>query len=110
MSEVSAQPWTKNFDYVDDNYDGLAKVGKGQKVGFVNDKGKVIVQLLYDDACKFSDGLAAVKQGNKWGYIDSTGAVVIPFEFNEAYSFNEGLAKVARQERFGLKKATRSLR
>ena len=48
------------------------------KYGFVNTKGEVVVDYLYDDATEQNDaGFAAIKKDGKWGSIDINGNVVI---------------------------------
>ena len=48
------------------------------KYGFVNKKGIVVVNYIYDDATEQNDyGYAAVKKDGKWGAIDSKGEVVL---------------------------------
>src|SRR4029079_4578324 len=83
----SAQQWTKLYDNFDDCTCGLAKVTKGDKVGFVSKDGKLIVPLIDDDALHFKEGMGAVKKDGKWGYLDSTGREVITFQFTDASSF-----------------------
>ncbi len=59
---------------------------KGDKYGFVNANGIVVVDYLYDDATEQNDyGYAGVKIGGKWGAIDSSGKVVVEptYEFNQ---------------------------
>ena len=47
------------------------------KYGFVNKKGIVIVNYIFDDATEQNDyGYAAVKKDGKWGAIDSKGEIV----------------------------------
>ena len=80
--------------------EGLAAVSKGNKWGFIDKFGKLIIPLEYDygeyhsDAELFSEGLAFVKKGNKWGFIDQTGKTVIPFEYDYGSPFSEGYAVV----------------
>ena len=78
---LQGQSWTKQYDFVDDCVCGLAKVSKNDKFGYVNQEGKLIVPLEYDEALAFSEGLAAVKKGNRWGYLDSTGKVIAELKF-----------------------------
>ena len=50
---------------------------KDGKYGFVNKKGDVVVDYIYDDATEQNDyGYAGIKKDGKWGSIDSTGKVV----------------------------------
>ena len=47
---------------------------KGDKWGYIDKKGKIVIPIQYDDAWPFSDnGLARVKVNGKWGYIDKKG-------------------------------------
>ena len=44
-------------------------VTKGEKHGFADKDGKLVVPLIYDEAMTFSEGMAAVKQNGKWGFL-----------------------------------------
>lgn len=51
---------------------------KNGKYGFVDSKGEVVVDYIYDDATEQNKfGFAAVQKNGKWGSIDSEGTVVI---------------------------------
>lgn len=48
------------------------------KYGFVNKKGIVIVDYIYDDATEQNEyGYSAIKKDGKWGAIDSEGKIVV---------------------------------
>lgn len=50
---------------------------KDGKYGYVNDKGIVVVDYIYEDATEQNKyGYVAVKQNGKWGSLDSKGKVV----------------------------------
>jgi hypothetical protein len=100
-SALWSQQWAKQYDYVDDFSNGLALVSKGDKKGFVNSEGKLVVPLIYDEAMHFNEGMAAVKKGGNWGFLDSTGKEAIPFEYSEAYSFTDGFGLVIKNNHFG---------
>lgn len=53
------------------------------KWGFIDEKGKEIIPLIYDDASDFEDGLAKVKINGKWGMINKNGQVVIPIKYDK---------------------------
>ena len=56
---------------------------KDGKYGYVDKKGKIIVEHLYDDATEQNDyGFVAVKKDGKWGSIDNKGNVVQEPAFN----------------------------
>ena len=69
-------------------------VTQQEKYGFINDRGELMVDTVYDNAKEFSEGLSAVKKDGLWGYIDKTGAVVIQPEYQEVTSFNNNKADV----------------
>jgi len=59
--------------------DRLVRIyGKGDKLGYMDDAGKVVIPPKYDEAMPFCDGKAAVTLGGKPLTIDKTGAVVAP--------------------------------
>jgi hypothetical protein len=76
-------------------------VTRGDKSGYLNLQGQVVIPLLYDSVRSFSGGVAAVKKAGKWGYIDPAGDLVIPFGFDEAGPFGSGLAPVRIGTRTG---------
>ena len=53
------------------------------KYGYVNNKGEVVVEYLYDDATEQNEeGFAGIKKDGKWGSIDINGNVVIEPTYN----------------------------
>lgn len=72
-----------------------AAVKHGGKWGFVDEKGKLVVDYRYDGAGSFSQGLAPVCINGKWGYIDSKGRQAIQPQFDDAKVFaDNGIAAV----------------
>jgi len=86
------------YSYETHFIDGLARISKDFKSGFMDKTGKIVIEAKYDDARDFSEGLAAVQFTNdlgesKWGYVDKEGNVKIDFMFqNEPTSFTSGRA------------------
>jgi len=86
----------------------LEKFREGQKFGFRDAAGNVIVPAKYDDVGDFSEGLAPVmilkeekmlgvvlSTSPIWGYIDKTGKEAIPLKYTtHVGSFSGGLARV----------------
>ncbi len=59
------------------------------KFGFANEKGEVVIPLIYENAKEFSENdLAGVLLDNKWGFIDRTGKTVIPHQFEDYLQFD----------------------
>jgi hypothetical protein len=92
------------YEAAEDFTGGLASVTKKVRdkgghterelVGFIDEKGAVVADFLYDKAYAFSEGMAIVIKDELYGFIDSTGKEVIPTQFEDAASFSEGLAAV----------------
>ena len=76
--------------------EGLAAVSKNDKYGFIDTKGKVVIEPKYEWASSFSDGLAIVSVEGLYGAIDTQGKTVIPFEYQALADFHDGFAAAAR--------------
>lgn len=74
--------------------EGLIPVKIGEKYGFADAEGGLVVFPRFEGASDFSEGLAPVREGGKWGYIDRAGAFRIAPKFDRAENFSEGLAAV----------------
>lgn len=96
---------------------GLARVRRGDKFGFIDRTGKLVIKAQFDDAgSRFQEGLAAVNMGftrnvdpddsawslGKWGFIDRTGKFVIPARLYAAEGFNCGTAWAAMSGEQGM--------
>lgn len=80
------------------------------RYGYVNHKGKFIIDPVFVNAKPFMNGLAAAKafpyynysfdssETNGYGFINKSGEFVIPPMFDEAFSFSEGLARVRKEK------------
>src|SRR5207249_1477743 len=92
-------------------HEGLAAVRLGDKWGYIDKQGMLVISPRFDRASMFAEGLAAVeidRTGDrsavcqtddascvgKWGYIDKRGTLVIAAQFDAAEGFREGLARV----------------
>lgn len=70
--------------------EGLARVAKNGKLGYIDIKGKVIIDFTYDDSGHFYQGLAYYKSAtDKYGYIDKKGDIIINAEWDYAEEFNQ---------------------
>lgn len=76
--------------------EGLAAISKNDKYGFIDTKGKVVIEPKYEWASSFSNGLAIVSAEGLYGAIDKQGKTVIPFEYQALANFHDGFATAAR--------------
>ena len=61
----------------------LFRSKQGDKYGFVDKKGNVVVDYQYEEVTEQNkDGYAGVKKDGKWGSIDSKGDIVIEPTYN----------------------------
>ena len=90
------------YDEIEDFSDGLAKYKdfERDKYGFIDKKGRIIIQANYFIVHHFSEGLAGFTFGtedleDKWGYINQQGKTVIYPQFEQVGDFRNGLSRVA---------------
>lgn len=62
--------------------------------GYIDTKGKIVIEPKFDRAYNFREGLAAVEIDGKQGYIDKRGKIAIEPKFSQASTFNEGMAQI----------------
>ncbi len=85
--------------------EGLLPVYVGEKMGYVDKSGQIVIKATFDMVKGFSGGLAPVRLHSasqlQWGYIDKAGRIVINLQFDDAYPFANGLAFVGLGDRTG---------
>ncbi|MCL1917891.1 MAG: WG repeat-containing protein [Peptococcaceae bacterium] len=84
-------------------YDGLLKVLKNKKWGFIDIANNVVIPLEYDYVWDFNEGVALVEKDGKEGYIDTHGAIVTPFIYDSLSIFSgDGLLIAMLNEKWGV--------
>lgn len=84
------------------NRQGLIFVKADGKYKIVNEKGKSVGKLTFEDAKCFNEsGYAAVCNNGKWGYVDEDGSMMIEYSYDDAQSFSNGYAAVRKGEFWG---------
>jgi hypothetical protein len=93
------------YPNIGDFSDGLARFYKNNKVGFIDERGKIIIPEKFEQfdefSYKFSEGLCPVLLNGKWGVIDSKGKMVVPPKYDAIGNFKEGLASFALNSAVG---------
>jgi WG repeat protein len=92
---------TSRFRNLSFSYGLIPVQNKLGKLGFMNQKGQLIVTPQWDQVSDFHEGLACVSIYNpsnhtsRAGFINTNGQIEIPLQWNGASSFSEGLAAVS---------------
>lgn len=73
----------------------LVPVRMGEKFGYVNLSGEVVIPAQFDGATWFRDGLARVECEDMIGFIDKQGVLRIPYRFVNTGSFDGEYCKAA---------------
>ncbi len=76
--------------------EGLVAVENADgKFGFIDTKGRLTIDFLYDSVSAFSEGMAGVRKGGledgAWGFVDKNGEEIIPCVYSHINSFQEGV-------------------
>jgi hypothetical protein len=72
----------------------LIRIIEDDKIGYINNYGKIVIKPNYTVGYDFSEGLASVRENDKYGFIDSEGKYVIEPKYDLAFNFYNGIAKV----------------
>jgi len=76
--------------------EGFVAYAADGKWGFVDSKGKVVIEPQYEKAKSFSGGLAAVSENEKWGLINVDNEVVVPYQYYDiGYVSDDGVCYVS---------------
>lgn len=84
----------KRYDYVYSECDGLRKVEKNGKKGFIDANGREVVAPIYDYIYSRSEGLYKVERNGKKGFIRPDGTVFMAVKYDYIYSKADGVYKV----------------
>lgn len=91
----------------------LRPVRIGDKYGYVDLGGKLVIPAQFDGASWFADGLARIETGvvkkgrtsdhsnSRYGFVDEKGKVRIAARFDFAHDFSDGLAVIKVDRRYG---------
>jgi WG containing repeat len=72
------------------------------KVGYIDHKGKVVIDPIFDEGTRFYEELAAVRVENRWGVINASGDFVIQPRPWAWCRFREGLASISVKGKWGI--------
>jgi len=93
---------TKRYDRLSGFHEGLARVCKNKKYGFIDKLGHEIIPCKYDHVDDFKYGVTTVKYGDKEGIINKKGDIVAPCIYDFISSFSEdSTASASLNEKIG---------
>ena len=73
----------------------------GDRYGYQDKSGMIVIDPLFDEAGEFKDGLALVKVDGDLGFIDTQGKTVVDVEWEELHPFKDDLARVRSGGKYG---------
>jgi len=100
---VDADGKSVSFSSIGKYVDGLAKVKKDGKVGFINEQKKVVIPCEYDEIDNFVLGFAIAKKNGKYGFVNTKGEEVVPCKYDYVCDFKEGFG-VKQNDKWGMVK------
>ncbi len=93
---------TYQFDDIDScGYEGLIVSKKGDKWGYVDEKGKMVIPFAFEKAWGFRGGKAFVYRNEKFGMIDKEGKFVTPLIYDDVSDADEGMILVSKKDKKG---------
>jgi hypothetical protein len=94
----------KHYDFIDDYYNGVARVKLNNKYGIINENGNEICEIKYDYCYNFNfdHNFAKVKLNNKYGYIDINGNEICEIKYDSIGVFIDGFAIVEINKKLGV--------
>ena len=72
------------------------------KVGYIDQRGHIAIEPIFEDGTRFYEGLASVQLRKKWGVINNAGEFVIQPTLPSYARFHEGLASLSVKGLFGI--------
>ena len=97
-----AQKPTYKKVYLQPDERGWHVVKEKKKYGIIDDKGNIVVPIVYEMAYPYSGNFACIQNDQKWGYVNRQGEEVIPPTYDISKSFSEDLASVKSGGKWGV--------
>ena len=84
---VTVEP---QYDFVDDFSSRAALVGRGDKVSYIDTRGNLLADFLWEDGYPFQGELAVVAADGRQGVVNKAGGTVLPVEYDEIFLDDQG--------------------
>jgi len=87
-------PFLLTIQFVAAQTPPLFKISENDRIGYIDNKGKVVIPPVFRNGSDFAEGLAAVRRDGFYGYIDGTGKFALAPVYDYAEPFAHGIARV----------------
>lgn len=89
------------FNAPEQYHEGVKSYQDGNKYGFIDEQGNIVIPAIYDHVGCFNEGLVSVTIDHKMGYINHSGELVIPAIYDFTNFFSQGVAYACKNGKFG---------
>lgn len=93
-------PTDNRYDTHECVFDGLLKVSQNGKFGVMDNRGIIIMPLMFDEIGAFDGGVAKVRYKDKFGFINHQGLLVVPLKYDDVGDFGQGGALVRQGDEY----------
>lgn len=97
----SREPFTGDYYGYHCYANGMFLHREGNRIGFKNWKGELVVPAIFSEVRFFHNGYAAV-QSSKWGMINRAGKLIVDTVYDYVSDVDEGAIVVERNEQLGI--------
>jgi len=80
----------------------LLPFNDGERYGFMDYNGHIVIPPQYEQAAFFNEGLALVMKDEHYGFIDKGNKLIVPFIYASATDFENGRSVVELDEKYGM--------
>ena len=103
LADLSGKVLTEvGYSYIEDGGDGMLRVCRAEKWGYLNEIGEEVIPCIYDMVGPFSFGRAGVLTGDRWGVVDLYGHLIVPCELDFCPLFFQGQSIISRGKKMGV--------
>ncbi|MFL5753016.1 MAG: WG repeat-containing protein [Bacteroidia bacterium] len=92
----------ENYEEVYLPKDGLSRIFSNDKYGYADEKNKIVIKPVYDEASDFDEGIAIVKKKEMWLLINMTNKTVFSAKADELENFGNKLFVYTINKKKGL--------
>ncbi|MFN3402995.1 MAG: WG repeat-containing protein [Cytophagaceae bacterium] len=93
---------TTKYEQVFPFVNGMARMIKKGKYGFIDAEGNVWISPQYEETGEFSEGMLALKINGKWGFVDKDEAIRVQPYYDKVFPFKNGCALVYANGKWNL--------